>query len=215
MKISTKPRELKSLRFGRKYMENAVPTSKYYSSRQMSVWSAVRQNFPRETFFHKRNRANPHHCKWKYISLWYFPYTSVLKHVSVMLTKVVIYRPLIIYYAISVENKRYVFRNHYWGILKIFIHVGIDDLYIIEQETFIKSDLYIYCILYENKRLLCKLCKHIDKWIVEVLIYTYVFIDSTHAMEYVFWELSFVRSYQNLVLSDSTCSAHFYAFYNM
>lgn len=30
MKISTEPRELKYLRFRRKYIENAVPTSKYY-----------------------------------------------------------------------------------------------------------------------------------------------------------------------------------------
>jgi len=70
----------------------------------------------------------------------------VLKHVNVMITKVVIHGPLIIYSSISVENKRHVLRNHYWAILKIFIHVGVDDLYITEQETFIKSDLYIYII---------------------------------------------------------------------
>lgn len=75
-----------------------------------------------------------------------FHHTSVLKHVSVMLTKVVIHRPLIIYSSISVENKRHILRNHYQVILKIFIHVGIDDLYITEQEPFIKSDLYIYII---------------------------------------------------------------------
>jgi len=47
---------------------------------------------------------------------------------------------------------------------------------------------------------------------VEVFIYTYFFIDSTHAMEHIFKELSFVWSSQNIVLSDRIGSAHCYAF---
>jgi len=65
MKISTEPRELNSLRFGRKYIENAVPASKYYKSRQMSVWLPLDKLFLLQTFLHKRNGANPRHCKWK------------------------------------------------------------------------------------------------------------------------------------------------------
>jgi hypothetical protein len=61
-----------------------------------------------------------------------------------MLTNVVINRPLKIYSSISVQNKRHILRNHYWAILKIFVHVDIDNLYITEQETFIKSELCVY-----------------------------------------------------------------------
>lgn len=69
--------------------------------------------------------------------------------------------------------------------------------------------------MYENKRRLCKLCKNIDNWIVEMLIDTYFFIDSAHAMEYKPRELSFVGSSQNIFLSDRTCSGHFEALYNV
>lgn len=79
MKISSEPRELKS-----PYVLGENTSKTLYLRQNTTRVDKCRYDlpldklFPRHTFHHKRNRTNPRHCKWKYISLWYFPYSSVL-----------------------------------------------------------------------------------------------------------------------------------------